>query len=61
MSLRGAMERAGLTQKKLAELMHVHESQVSRWLDGTRTPRPDKAMKLAKVLKVSLESVFLGK
>jgi transcriptional regulator with XRE-family HTH domain len=55
------MERAGLNQKQLAELMEVNESQVSRWLDGSRTPRPDKAIKLAKLLKVSLEAIFFGK
>jgi len=39
-------------------MMHTSESNVSRWLDGLVSPRPDRAKELARLLKVPLETVY---
>jgi transcriptional regulator with XRE-family HTH domain len=54
------MERKGLTQAELARQMGVKDSQITRWLAG-QMPRGDMAVKLCKLLGLSLESLFLRK
>ncbi|MCD6256165.1 MAG: helix-turn-helix transcriptional regulator [Deltaproteobacteria bacterium] len=43
----------GLTQKKLAELVGVSISIVTRWESGTKLPRAENLGKLCKILRVS--------
>ena len=43
----------GLTQKKLAELVGVSISIVTRWESGAKLPRAENLGKLCKILRVS--------
>jgi transcriptional regulator with XRE-family HTH domain len=43
----------GLSQAKLAELLEVSREAVSQWFKNEKFPRPDKLLKLAKILKLS--------
>jgi len=38
--------------------MKVDRSQVKRWIDGTIKPRPANAVKLASILKVTLDDIY---
>ncbi len=49
-----------MTQTELAKAMGVNDSQITRWLNG-QMPRGDKALKLCKILGISLESLFVTK
>ena len=43
----------GLSQAKLAKLLEVSREAVSQWFKNEKFPRPDKLLKLAKILKLS--------
>jgi len=45
-----AMEAAGLNQASLAKRLEVSKEAVSQWLKHSTFPRPDKLLKLAKIL-----------
>lgn len=58
--LRWARERAGYTQRALADEIDV-ANQVSRWEQGTTaSPRPENLLPLARVLGVSLPWLVSG-
>jgi transcriptional regulator with XRE-family HTH domain len=48
-AIRELRKRLGLTQAKLAALVGVHRSTVSRWERGRHTPSPARALSLAKI------------
>ncbi len=48
----------GLTQKELAELLHVSPSTISKWETGVVKPDVDIYDELAKVLNVSSLELF---
>lgn len=52
------MNDAGLTQKQLADKSKVTEASMSKYLKGTRTPRTDVVVKIAKALGVSVEALI---
>jgi len=57
---RGLAERReilGHSQEKLAEILGVELSTVGRWERGETSPQPSSRLKLADVLKVSLEEL----
>ena len=58
--IREHRERAGLSQRALAELAGVDHAQVSRWESGGHMPSVDKARALARALEVSVEDLFNG-
>lgn len=36
--IKEAIKKSGLTQREIAELMHIQETQISRWVQGKTTP-----------------------
>ncbi len=51
-------EKAGLTQKALAERLGVHQSNIAFWERWEKPPRGDVLPKLAEVLGVSLDNLL---
>ena len=52
-------ERAGLTQRQVAEALGKTDQTVSNWENGIRVPRltPPETLRLCKVLNCSLEEL----
>ena len=48
--LRAAINRSGIKQTRIAELLEVNVNTVSRWLSGDFNPTDDKKLKLAEIL-----------
>lgn len=53
-NIKAAMDKAGLTQTRLAEKIHVSKEIVSKWLANRKFPRPDKLLKLSLALDLVL-------
>ena len=56
--IRQYRERAGLTQKELAELVGVNHSAVSFWENGKAAPTTANIIKLANVLQCKPGDLF---
>ncbi len=56
--IREARTRAGLTQKKVAELLSVSNHSVWCWEAGKMKPNADHLIDLAYLFEVSTESLF---
>ena len=52
-----AMAAAGLNQAALARELDVSREAVSKWLQGRSSPRPDKLLKLALLLDLTLDQM----
>lgn len=50
--LRAAADAKGWNQTQLGEELDVHDSVVSRWLNGSRIPNWSSAMKIEKLLGI---------
>ena len=48
----------GVTQRDLANAIHINESAMSRYISGERTPRIDILTKLARFFDVSIEELI---
>lgn len=48
--VRKMMETKNINQKELAQLSHITEASLSKYLSGTREPRNDVIFNLAKAL-----------
>jgi len=57
--LRNAILLSGITQKELAEQAHISEVSVSRYLNGVRIPNYITTKKLADVLGISVNDLYL--
>jgi len=55
-----AIKRSGKTAREVAVLVGVHESTVSLWTTGGRTPRMKHLEKLAQVLGLELSELWAG-
>ena len=51
-------ERAGITQKKLADEMGIVQSTVAMWESGENVPRADKLPDLARILGCTVDDLF---
>ena len=51
-------EKAGITQKFLANVLNVTQACVAMWESGEASPRSDKLPKLAKVLGCTVDDLF---
>jgi transcriptional regulator with XRE-family HTH domain len=52
------MRKRGVNQRELARIAGVHESMISRFLNGTRFLGVRPLLKLAKAMGVSVEALF---
>jgi transcriptional regulator with XRE-family HTH domain len=59
-NLRTLREAAELTQEVLAERADVSQSDISKWERGRVVPELPSAVRVAKVLKVSLDQILVG-
>lgn len=48
----------GLTQKELAETLHVSRQAVSRWEVGTAAPSLDNLVRLSEIYDIPLDELF---
>ena len=56
--LRELRKKNGLTQEELAEKLDIAERNISKIECGDNFPRPEKLIKLAKILNVSVQDLF---
>ncbi|MBE0503852.1 MAG: ImmA/IrrE family metallo-endopeptidase [Desulfuromonadales bacterium] len=47
----------GLSQAKLAEMLEVSRESVSQWFKNEKFPRPDKLLKLARILNLGFDEL----
>jgi putative transcriptional regulator len=57
-TLVSARKEIGLTQSELASLIGCKKTAISNWENGYASPRLREALKLANVLKKSVENIF---
>lgn len=56
--IRAARQRAGLSQERLAEHLHVTRQAISNWESGKSLPDPETLKTLAEVLSVPIEQLI---
>jgi transcriptional regulator with XRE-family HTH domain len=56
---KAAISTAGLTQTAIAGHLDVSKEAVSQWLNGKSFPRPNKLLKLAKLLQLSFNELVI--
>ena len=54
-----AMDQAGLNQAAIAKKLDVTKEAVSQWFKNTTFPRPDKLLKLAKILDLDFNELVI--
>ena len=52
--LKQALEKCGMTQKELADIIHVTPQAVSKWIKGESRPSVDNVIEINKVLGIDL-------
>ncbi len=55
-NIKKARKAAGITQKELAEMIGVHQKDISRWENGERTPNIEAFSGICKALKTSADT-----
>lgn len=58
--IKGLRKRNGLTQSKLAEIIHVSDKTISKWELGLSVPESDILVKLSDYFNVSVEDLIKG-
>ena len=53
------LESMGLTQSKLASELGVSRQIISNWMKKEKYPRPERLLRLAKLLKLSFDEIVL--
>ena len=53
------LETMGLTQSKLASKLGVSRQIISNWMKKEKFPRPEKLLRLAKILKLSFDEIVV--
>lgn len=56
--LKNILDIKGISQKELAEKVGLTESAMSRYVNGSRIPRGEYLMKIAKILNVKVEDLY---
>ena len=56
-ALKAHIKQRGMTQKRIAELMHVPASRVSWWVNGSR-PKDHEAAALAVLIGMSVKELL---
>ena len=49
------LKEKGMTQRELAEKININETALSRYVNGSRKPRMDILVNIARALNVSVE------
>ncbi len=60
-NLRAYVEDSGQTQRRIAKRLRIGESTLSQYINRTRIPQPEIALRIAKVCNVPLESLLAAK
>lgn len=58
MALKRQRQWVGLTQLKLAELVGIKESDVTRYETGRANPSPSVALRMAQILNIDTSAIF---
>lgn len=58
--IKGLRKRNGITQSKLAEIIHVSDKTISKWELGLSVPESDILVKLSEYFNVSVEDLIKG-
>ncbi len=58
MSIKTARKRKGMTQAELADLMHVHQTNIVAWERGNWLPRAKLLPVLAKELDCTVDELL---
>ena len=56
--IREARKKAQLTQKELAGRLNISESTLSKWENGTNSPKPDDLIRISDKLGISLKELI---
>lgn len=59
-NIKSLRKQKGLTQKELAELLHVTSQAVSRWEKGNVEPSVDTISNMAKIFEVTTDEIIGG-
>ena len=59
-SLAAARVNAGLTQKEVAEKMHISKQTLVNWEKGTTYPKPAYFEMLCRIYNIDRENIFLS-
>jgi transcriptional regulator with XRE-family HTH domain len=54
-----ALDKAGLTQTAVADALDVSKEAVSQWLNAKSFPRPNKLLKLGKLLNLAFDELVI--
>ena len=52
-------KQRNMTQSELAQLLGVSQANISQWETGEAMPRADKVRELAKILKCSIDDLYM--
>lgn len=52
-------KQRNMTQSELAQLLGVSQANISQWETGEAMPRADKLPELAKILKCSIDDLYM--
>lgn len=57
LAIAGIRKRRRMTQRELADRLHIHHSMVTRWEKGQTTPRDETLERIAAALEVTVEEL----
>lgn len=57
-NIKKARKAAGMTQKELAEQLHVYQKDISRWESNTLTPNALTLGKICEILHASADDIL---
>lgn len=60
-TLKAARVNAGMSQREVAEELHVAQTTVRNWENGKTDPKLGQFMKMCSLYKVSSDSIFFDR
>ena len=57
-TIKDHIKSCGYIQKWVASQVGVHESELSRWIKGERTPNDERLTKLCRILSTSRQKLY---
>jgi len=58
MKLQQLMKDKNITQQELAEKLQVHQTAISKWVNGKNKPKLDKILVMAELFEMSIGELF---